>query len=188
MLYWIRNFSPNCTEGHFASLGTSHSLSPLAVATHLSSAQNDPSLDNSHCILFMFASTSEAKVIRHIGNYSGSILVHVYVNIQQFAHHFINHSYCSKDIKIFTAQSGGAVKCRSTMHCDLLAWGAACQVAQDLQDLRGSLSQGVPGQFGVRGRLRSTSLSVCKKTHSHRVAKPAKQHLWNSQRAKCCSP
>lgn len=98
MLCWICNYSPNCSEGHFVSLDMSHSLTPLAVATHLPSVQNDPSLGNSHCISFTFASSWEAKVIRRIGNCSGSISVHVHINSQQLAHHFINHSWCRKDI------------------------------------------------------------------------------------------
>lgn len=37
---------------------------------------------------------------------------------------------------------GGAVKCRSSMHCDLLAWGTACQVLWDLQDVRDDWAKG----------------------------------------------
>lgn len=121
-----------------------------------------------------------AKVIIHIGNCSGSILIHVYINSQQLAHHFINHSECSKDIH--SKEQG-------------VLWNAGALWSAGMRDVLPSYVRS-PGSEGMieprcsqpvgRERLRSTSLSICKKPHSHRVAKPAKQHLWNSQRAKCC--
>lgn len=188
MLCWICNYSPNCSEGHFVSLDMSHSLTSLAVATHLPSVQNDPSLGNSHCISFMFASSSEAKVIRRIGNCSGSISVHVHINSQQLAHHFINHSWC----RIFTTKNVG---CCEIQECYAL-WSAGMRdsLPSYIRSpgsegmIESRCSQSVRNVRQSHERLRSTSLPIWEKIHSHRAAKPAKQHMWNSQRAKCYSP